>query len=63
MIDLVVGIGMAFFIEGVLYALVPNFMKKMMAIAVLQKVSTLRLGGILVAFFGLLFVSVARGYI
>ena len=63
MIDLFVGVGMAFFIEGILYALAPGFMKRMMAIAVLQKVPTLRLGGLLVAILGLLFVFIARGYI
>ena len=63
MSDLVVGVGMALIIEGVLYSLMPGFMQRLMSIAVVQTLSRIRTGGILIAFLGLGVVAAARSVI
>ncbi len=61
MVDLLVGLGLAVAIEGVLYALFPDGMRRMMAQALTLPPEALRLGGLLAAAFGVGVVWLARG--
>lgn len=59
--DLVVAIGLVLVIEGVLYALFPGSMQRMMAMAIIQPSRTLRLTGLVAAFVGLGVVWLVKG--
>jgi uncharacterized protein YjeT (DUF2065 family) len=52
----VTAIGLVFVIEGVLYALLPAFMRRTMARALIQPIGRLRAAGLAAALFGLLVV-------
>ena len=58
--DFVTALGLVLVIEGVLYALMPGGMKSMMRSALETSDQTLRVAGIVVAVFGLIFVLIIR---
>lgn len=60
MYDLIAAIGLALFIEGILYAVFPMHMKKLMQFAISQNPSNLRKFGIFVIFLGLCVVTLTR---
>lgn len=59
--DLVVALGLAVALEGALYALFPDGMKKMMLQVIGMPLSTLRTGGVLALLAGFLIVWLVRG--
>ncbi|MEM8704639.1 MAG: DUF2065 domain-containing protein [Pseudomonadota bacterium] len=59
--DFVTALGLVLVIEGVLYAPMPGGMKSMMRSALETSDQTLRVAGIVVAVFGLIFVWIIRG--
>lgn len=61
MSDLFVAIGLAIAIEGILYALFPNGMKKMMLQILAQPTSSVRVAGLTAAMIGVALVWVIRG--
>ena len=61
MVDLLAALGLAVAIEGVLYALFPDGMRRMMERALTLPPEAIRLGGILAAAFGVGAVWLARG--
>lgn len=61
MTDLLVAIGLAIAIEGILYALFPNGMKKMMLQILAQPTSSVRTAGITAAVLGVALVWLVRG--
>ncbi len=60
MIDLVAALGLAIAIEGILYALFPDGMRRMMARALELPPSTIRATGLMAAVFGVGLVWLAR---
>ena len=52
MVDLVAAVGLAVAIEGVLYALFPTVMKKVMVQVLAQPLSSLRTAGLVAAIVG-----------
>ena len=52
MVDLVTAVGLAVAIEGVLYALFPTVMKKVMVQVLAQPLSSLRTAGLVAAIVG-----------
>ena len=50
--ELIIAIGLLFFIEGILYALFPSKMKNMLKAVEKLPVSQLRIGGLLFALIG-----------
>tara|TARA_B110000263_G_C14846548_1_gene302206 strand:- start:227 stop:412 length:186 start_codon:yes stop_codon:yes gene_type:complete len=54
--ELIVAIGLLFFIEGMLYALFPSKMKNMFKIIEKMHISQLRVGGLLFAIIGFLII-------
>jgi len=54
--ELIVAIGLLFFIEGMLYALFPSKMKNMFKIIEKMHISQLRFGGLLFAIIGFLII-------
>lgn len=52
MLDLLVGLGLAMVIEGILYALFPEGMKRAMALVMTQPASSLRTGGFVLIVIG-----------
>ena len=58
--DFLAAIGLVLVLEGVLYALFPNGMQRMMASALEMSPSVLRTGGLLAAFFGFAVVWLVR---
>jgi len=58
---LIVGIGIAMVFEGVLYALAPNGMKRLMAFGLQQPAGVLRVGGLVLAALGVGLVALIRG--
>ncbi len=61
MADLIVGIGLVLVIEGLLWALVPNFAKRLMEAAASVPQSSLRLAGWTSVLIGLGLVWMIRG--
>lgn len=61
MADLITALGLAIAIEGVLYALFPDGMRKMMAMALSQPPSTIRATGLGAAILGVAIVWLIRG--
>lgn len=60
-VDLVVAIGLAVALEGLLYAAFPNAMKKMMLQVIGMPLTSLRGAGLVAATIGLVIVWAARG--
>ena len=54
--ELIIAIGLLFFIEGILYALFPSKMKNMLKTIEKVQTSQLRLGGLLFAVIGFIIV-------
>ena len=61
MTDLAVAVGLVLVVEGVLYALFPNGMKRLMSHALGVPSAALRGAGLIAAVFGLLVVWLVRG--
>jgi uncharacterized protein YjeT (DUF2065 family) len=59
--DLVTAIGLVLVIEGVLLALIPEVVRRMVAAVVAQPGDALRIGGVISAVIGLGIVWLARG--
>ncbi len=59
--DLAVGIALALVIEGALYTLFPDGMRKIMVQALEQPASALRFSGLTIAFAGLVIIWLIRG--
>ncbi len=59
--DLIAAIGLVMVIEGALYALFPNGVKRMMVVAFEQPPGTLRMLGVGVALVGAVVVWLVRG--
>lgn len=59
--EFIIGLGIAFVIEGILWAGFPNSMKKAALLAIASPDSKLRLTGLLIAAFGLMLVSLIKG--
>jgi len=58
--DLIVAIGLVLVIEGVLYALFPEAMQRMMAMAIAQPGRVLRIAGLIAALVGFVVVWAVR---
>jgi uncharacterized protein YjeT (DUF2065 family) len=58
--DLIVGFGIALVLEGVLYSLMPDGMKRLMAAAIRQSSTSLRTAGLALAIVGLGVVALVR---
>ena len=58
--DLWVGFGLLLVLEGILYALAPNAMRRMLDTVLRQPEQTIRMTGIAVAVVGLVVVLLAR---
>ncbi|MEK9946010.1 MAG: DUF2065 domain-containing protein [Alphaproteobacteria bacterium] len=58
--DLIVGIGIALVLEGALYTLMPDGMKRLMAAAIQQSSGALRTVGLVLAIVGLGVVALVR---
>tara|TARA_Y100000590_G_scaffold126945_1_gene145172 strand:+ start:360 stop:545 length:186 start_codon:yes stop_codon:yes gene_type:complete len=54
--ELIIAIGLLFFIEGILYALFPSKMKNMLKMVEKLPVSQLRIGGLMFALIGFLII-------
>ena len=61
MIEFLTAVALAMVIEGTLYALFPNGMRRAMAYALGQPSTTMRLGGLMLAGVGVLIVWFLRG--
>ncbi|MEK7819621.1 MAG: DUF2065 domain-containing protein [Pseudomonadota bacterium] len=61
MIDLLAAFGLAVAIEGALYALFPDGMRRMMERALALPPEMIRAGGLAAAVFGVILVWLARG--
>jgi len=61
MTDLITALGLALAIEGILYALFPDAMRKMMAQILSQPQTTIRTAGLLAAAVGVVIVWLVRG--
>ncbi|GIK98411.1 MAG: hypothetical protein BroJett029_26200 [Alphaproteobacteria bacterium] len=59
--DLAVGLGLVLVIEGVLLALLPETLKRMVAAIVTQPVDSLRIGGVVSVLIGVGIVWLVRG--
>ncbi len=59
--DLWVALGLMLVLEGVLYALAPNAMRRMLEVVLRQPEQTIRMTGIATAVAGLVVVLLARG--
>lgn len=58
--DLFIGLGIALVIEGALYTLMPDGMKRLMLAAIQQSSGALRVGGLALAVVGLGVVALVR---
>jgi hypothetical protein len=61
MTDLIAALGLALAIEGILYALFPDGMRKMMAQILAQPQGAIRVAGLVAAAIGVVVVWSARG--
>lgn len=59
--DFLTAVGLVFVIEGVLLAVIPEALRRMVAAVVTQPIDALRIGGVASALIGLLIVWLARG--
>jgi uncharacterized protein YjeT (DUF2065 family) len=59
--DFLTAFGLVFVIEGVLLAVIPEALRRMVAAVVTQPIDALRIGGVASALIGLLIVWLARG--
>lgn len=59
-VNIIMAVGIVFVIEGLLYALFPAAMKKMMAAALEQNVSNLRTAGLIAIFIGLVIIYMTK---
>ena len=59
--DLWVALGLMLVLEGILYALAPNAMRRMIAAVLSQSENTIRITGLAAAAAGLIVVVLARG--
>ena len=59
--ELIIAIGLLFFIEGMLYALFPSKMKNMLKKMELIKDSQLRTGGLIFAIIGFIIIYYIKG--
>jgi len=59
--DFLTALGLVFVIEGVLLAVIPEALRRMVAAVMTQPVDALRIGGVASALIGLLIVWLARG--
>jgi uncharacterized protein len=59
--ELIIAIGLLFFIEGILYALFPSKMKNMLKIIEKLPISQLRINGLLFALIGFVIVWYLKG--
>ncbi len=59
--DLWVALGLMLVIEGILYALAPDAMRRMIAAVLAQPEMTIRIAGVATAAAGLIVVMAARG--
>ena len=59
-LTLITAIGLVFVIEGVIYSLFPNAMKRMMTVALSLPTSRLRSMGLVMALFGFVIVWLVR---
>ena len=62
MVDLLTALGLVFVLEGAMYALFPEGMRKMMERVIATPVQQLRVIGLFCAAFGFVIVAVLRGY-
>jgi uncharacterized protein len=62
MTDLLTALGLMLVLEGAMYALFPDGMRRMMAYAQTLPPAQLRTTGLVLAAFGFLIVAVIRGY-
>ena len=58
--ELIIALGLFFFIEGILYALFPSKMKNMLKKLELIKYSQLRTGGLIFALLGFIIIYYAK---
>ena len=58
--ELIIAIGLFFFIEGILYALFPSKMKNMLKMLELIKDNQLRTGGLIFALIGFIIIYYAK---
>lgn len=61
MSDLIVGIGLVFVVEGLLWALFPHMAMRMLEAAAMTPEQALRLGGIIAVAIGVAIVWLVRG--
>ncbi|MBB43439.1 MAG: hypothetical protein CMM44_06720 [Rhodospirillaceae bacterium] len=61
MSEIIIALALVVTVEGCLYALFPNGMKKVMEQALATPVSTLRITGLIAAFFGVVLIWFLRG--
>jgi uncharacterized protein YjeT (DUF2065 family) len=59
--DLWVALGLMLVLEGILYALAPGVMRRMIAAVLTQPETTIRIAGLATAAAGLVVVVIARG--
>jgi len=59
--ELIVALGLFFFIEGILYAIFPTKMKNMLKKIETVKVSQLRVGGLIFAIIGFIIIYYIKG--
>lgn len=59
--DFLTALGLVFVIEGVLLAVIPETLRRMVAAVMTQPIDALRIGGVASALIGLLIVWLARG--
>jgi len=62
MVDLLTALGLMFVLEGAMYALQPDGMKRMMERVIALPSGQLRALGLFIAVFGFIIVAVLRGY-
>lgn len=62
MVDLLTALGLMFVLEGAMYALQPDGMKRMMERVIGMPSGQLRVAGLFFAAFGFVIVAVLRGY-
>ena len=60
MTEFIIAIGLVFVIEGMLYALFPTSMKKMMSVALGQPENNIRLVGVIAAIIGLIIIYLMK---
>ena len=59
--ELLTALALVFFLEGIAYALFPDFMRRMLAMALMAPVGQLRVAGLIAAVGGVGLVWILRG--